>query len=255
MGETEWAAAPGYEAVDGRRTAPAFLVGVLAGMVALAVVWAMTVVLSGTGGDTRTDSGRAAAPTAAAPTASATPSTGAAEPSQQAGAAPSQADRCRRADAELARPLRAARPALDQWEVHVGAMNKLVVGAITPAQAGAFWSRSKVGAIRNLARFHAATRRVPLAGVDCPDPGAVTQASPGLRPCARHVARERDALEAAEIALRTWKRHIRDMRMLDMGHLSPDRANRLWLANWQRGVRELQTFRDADRAVERGRGC
>ena len=43
--------------------------------------------------------------------------------------------------------------------------------------------------------------------------------------------------------------------MLEMGHLSPANATAMWLANWQRGVRELKAFRTADRAVDRSRGC
>jgi hypothetical protein len=249
MGETEWAAAPEYEETDQERAIPAFLVGALAGMVALAVVWAMTAVLSGTGGETSTDSSRAA--TTAAPTAATT----GAGPSDQASAVPGQVDRCRRADAELARPLRAANPALNQWEVHVGTMNKLVAGAITPAQADAFWSQTKLGATRNLDRFDAAAGRDPFAGADCPDPDTLAKVSSDLKSCARHVDRERLALEAAGTALRTWKAHIRDMKMLDMGHLSPAKATQMWLENWQRGIRELQSFRAADRAVDRSRGC
>ena len=251
MGETEWAAAPEYEEAADERTIPVFLVGALVGMVVLAVVWAMTAVLAGTNGETSTDTSRAA--TTAAPTAGTT----GAEPSEQASASgvPGQVDRCRQADVELARPLRAADPALDQWEIHVGAMNKLVVGAITPAQAGAFWAQTKVGAVRNLDRYEAATRKVPSAGVDCPDPDRLAQVSSDLKSCARHVDREQQALAAAGTALRTWKAHIRDMKMLDMGHLSPDKATALWLANWHRGVRELDAFRTADRAVDRSRGC
>ena len=248
MGETEWAAAPEYEGTDGERTVPAFLVGALAGMVALAVVWAMTAVLSGPGGRTSTDSQVAA-------TGAPTTATTGAEPSEPAPAVPDQEDRCRQADAELARPLRAAAPALDQWDVHIGAMNKLVVGAITPAQAAAFWAQTKVGAIRNLDRFEAATQRVPFAGVDCPDPDALDRTASGLRSCARHVDRERQALDAAGTALQTWKTHIRHMQMLDMGHLSPEKATQRWLANWQRGIRELKAFGSADRAVDRSRGC
>jgi hypothetical protein len=249
MGETEWAAAPEYEETDNERTIPAFLVGALAGMVVLAVVWAMTAVLSGTDGETSTDSSRAAA--TAAPTAAAT----GAEPSEQPAALPSPVDRCRQADTELARPLRAADPALDQWELHLSTMNKLVAGAITPEQAGVFWSQTKVGATRNLDRFDAAAQRVPPAGADCPKPDALAQVSSDLKSCARHVDRERQALEAAGTALRTWKGHIQDMKMLDMGHLSPEKAQQMWLANWHRGVREIQSFRTADRAMHRSRGC
>jgi predicted RNA-binding Zn ribbon-like protein len=226
---------------------PAFLIGALAGIVALGLIWAMTTVL--TGSDNGTDNGQVARTPA-------TPATGA-EPTQHAQASPPSGpeDRCRQADAELARPLRAAVPALDQWEIHVGAMNKLVVGAITLQQATAFWHQTRVGAHQRLNRFYAAAREVPLAGVGCPSPGALPQASRELRSCAQHVAQERQALGAARIAMRTWRRHVRDMEMLRTGHLSPAAAQRMWLANWQRGVRELEAYRGAKRAVDRSTTC
>jgi hypothetical protein len=247
MGETEWSAAREAEEPDHRRVIPAFLVGALAGMVALALVWAGATLLTGDG----TDGDRVAAGGATS-----TPTTDA-ELSQQAGASlrPSQKDRCAQAATALARPLRTAAPALDQWAIHVGTMNKLVAGSITSDQASAFWSQTKVGAVENLDRFDAATRRASDAGVGCPAPGALTQGSAALRSCAQHVDREQQTLEAAEIALGTWKRHIRDMAMMRMGHLSPTDANRMWLANWHRGIRELRTYRSAQRALDGSGGC
>jgi hypothetical protein len=255
MGETDWAAAPEYDEPDGERTIPAFLVGALAGMVALGLVWAMTVFLDGAA----TDGRRAATSAETSVATSPEPTTATTEPSpgREAVAAPPSSPQtpCEQADAALTAPLRAAGPALDQWEVHVGAMNKLMVGAITPEQAGAFWSESKVGAVRNLKRFDDANRGVGAAAADCPPPDAVVQDSGERRSCARHVARERQALEAAGTALQTWKTHIRHMRMLDMGHLAPDEASRLWLANWQRGIEEIRDYRAARRVAADSGGC
>jgi hypothetical protein len=242
MGETLWAAPEEHEEPAGGRAIPAFVAGALAGILVLGLIWAATVVLRDNGAPTR--------PAATTPVAS--NAAAAAEPTWQAEALrpPSRTDRCRRADTDLAVPLRAAAPALDQWEVHVGAMNKLVVGAITPQQASAFWSQTRTGAERNLAHFDSVSRRARLAGVDCLPPGTLSHASGALRACAQHVVRERRTLEAARTALQTWRTHIRDMKMLDMGHLSPAVATRLWLANWHRGVRELRTYRTATRAMD-----
>jgi len=255
MGETDWAAAPEYDEPDDERTIPAFLVGAVAGMVALGLVWAMTVFLDGAETDSRRGATSAETSVAASPGSTGTT---APKPGQEAVAATpsSPQNPCEAADAALAAPLRAAAPAMDQWEIHVGAMNKLMVGAITAEQAGAFWSESKVGATRNLKRFDAANEGSDTAGTDCPAPDKVSQAAPpGLRSCARHVARERTALEAAGTALQTWKGHIRDMKMLDMGHLAPDEASRLWLANWERGIKEIRDYRAAQRAAAGTAGC
>jgi hypothetical protein len=247
MDEAERAGAPEYEERDRRPMISGFLVGALAGMLALGLVWATTAILA----DSDSDSGRVAT------TAMTGTATTDAEPSQQPQSSPepSQGDRCRQADAELAEVLRAAVPALDQWEIHIGAMNKLVVGAITLQQATAFWEQTRVGADRNLDRFYSATRRVPFAGVDCPSPDSLTQASAALSSCARRVAQERRAFEAARIAMPTWKKHVRHMEMLRMGHMSPAVATRLWLASWQEGVRELQAYRHAERPVDGSGRC
>ena len=247
MGETLWATAEVNEDPAGGRTIPAFVSGALAGILVLGLIWAATAVLRDEGTGTR--------PAATTSVTRTTPAD--AEPTREVEASrpPSREDRCRQADAELAAPLRAAAPALDQWEIHVGAMNKLVVGAITLQQAGAFWSQTRAGAERNLADFDSASRRVRSAVVDCPPPSTLSQASRGLKACAQHVAREQRGLETARTAMRTWRTHIRHMKMLDMGHLSPDVATRLWLANWQRGVRELRTYRSATRAMDGPATC
>lgn len=247
MGETAWVAAQENEEPTGGRALPAFLTGALAGILVLGVIWAATAVLRDPGTGTR--------PAATTPVASA--ATTDAEPTREVEASrpPSRKDRCRQADAELAAPLRVAAPALDQWEIHVGAMNKLVVGAITPQQAGAFWSQTREGAERNLANFDSASRRVRSAVVDCPPPSALSQAPTALRACAQHVVREQQGLDTARIAIRTWRTHIRHMKMLDMGHLSPEVATRLWLANWQRGERELRAYRSVTRALDGPATC
>jgi hypothetical protein len=241
-GDDEWALG---ETEGDARTIAAFLVGALVGLVSLGLVWGTTVLLTGGDGSE-----------VAASMATATVTLGADSNDDTATPAPtSRIDRCRRADAALAESLRAAVPALDQWEVHVGAMNKLVVGAITLRQANAFWNRTRVGAGRRLDSFYAAARRSRSAGTTCPSPRHLTQASAGLRSCAERVVAEQQALEAARIAMRTWKAHVRHMEMLRMGQMSPTTATRLWLANWRRGVQQIRTYRIAEPAVKGSGSC
>jgi hypothetical protein len=252
MGESEWEEPePEYEEPNRGRALPAFLVGALAGVVALGLVWATTVVITGTDDDT----GRLAASTVTNTVTST--ATAGAEPDHHSDAptGPSRMHRCRQADEELAGLLRAAGPALDQWEIHIGAMNKLVVGAITLAQATAFWNQTRVGAHQHLDDFYAATREIPFPGADCPSPDAVAQASPELRSCARRVALEREELEADQVAMQTWRGHVRHMEMLRMGQMSAATATRLWLASWRQGVRELGATQSAKRAVARSDAC
>jgi hypothetical protein len=254
LGDSEWAVAPGSEEPEDERTLPAFLAGVLAGLVALGLIWAGAALVTGRGPDPRAGADRGAVDAAAStsPAAEAVP-----EPSgEDETASPvTPTDRCRRADAELAAPLHAAVPGLDRWEIHVGAMNKLVAGEITLAQATAFWTQTRVGARRSLDHFYSVARRVPSTKPDCPAPDSVARASAELRACVRHVVREQEALDTAGTAMGTWRNHVHDMEMLRRGDLSPTVATQMWLANWQRGVRELGAYRGAAQAVDRARPC
>ena len=43
--------------------------------------------------------------------------------------------------------------------------------------------------------------------------------------------------------------------MLRMGDLSPEEATRMWLSMWRQGVRDLRTYRSADREARALDGC
>lgn len=230
------------EAPSRRVLVPAFALGAVVGMLLLGLVWGATAVFGGS------DS-----PADKAPTGGANPQQ-AAESSPAAPSRPPPLERCRRADADLAAPLQAANAAMDQWEVHIGAMNKLVVGAISLQQANAFWNQTRVGAHRHLDRFHAADRAVPA--VSCPAPDRVRpHASPALRSCVRRVAADQRALAAARTTLATWGMHVKDMDMLRMGHMTPAQATQMWLASWHSGTRQLHAYRDAEAALDGSGRC
>ena len=160
--------------------------------------------------------------------------------------APTPLDRCRQVVAAQAAPLKSAVAALDQWEVHVGAMNQLVTGAITLDQANAFWNQTRVGAHRNVNAFQAAHRAYRQdTQANCPKPEQLTGSSMPLRACADTVVAQNNAIRAAETSVRTWGRHVHHMEMLRMGHLTPAKATEMWLASWQKGVRELDQYHDA----------
>jgi hypothetical protein len=164
-------------------------------------------------------------------------------------------ERCVDAAHALSSPLAAARPALDQWDVHVEAMNKLVVGEITLQQATDFWNDTRLGARRHVDRFRAAWAELRRHGVDCPAPALMAPGKPALRPCARHVEAEVKVLEAAKTSIDTWDKHVRDMDMLRMGMLSPEDATQMWLSMWRRGVRDLDAYRLAARNPALKKGC
>jgi hypothetical protein len=167
-----------------------------------------------------------------------------------------QRQRCIDAVTATQLPLRRASSSLNQWEVHVGAMNQLVTGAITLQQATAFWNRTRVGARHRVERFERAWGRLQRHGLDCPSPGVLPSGSPRqLRSCSREVAADMRVLHAAGTAIQTWRRHVEAMNMLRLGKMSPSTATQMWLAMWHRGQHEIETYRAAARAAHRVPGC
>jgi hypothetical protein len=167
-----------------------------------------------------------------------------------------QRQRCIDAVTATRLPLRRAASSIDQWEVHVGAMNKLVAGTITLQQASAFWNQTRVGARDRVRKFERAWSRLQRQGLDCPSPGMLPSGSrPQLRSCSRKVAADMRVLHAAGIAIQTWRRHVGAMNMLRMGTLSPSTATQMWVAMWHRGQHEIETYRAAARAAHRVPAC
>ena len=134
---------------------------------------------------------------------------------------------------------------MTQWEVHIGAMNKLVVGAISVAQAQQFWNQTRNGATRNLERFADAQRAYQQRTARCPTPNR--QASEELRECAAVVTAQRRELVRAAVALSTWRTHVHHMEMLRRGEMSAEDATRMWLASWRTGARQVDVYRGAAR--------
>lgn len=174
-------------------------------------------------------------------------------PPQQS--ADTRAARCSEAAAALEAPLGTARPALRQWDVHVEAMNKLVVGEITLQQATAFWNQTRLGAQRNVDRFRKAWTALERTGVDCPAPALLGPAPAAVRSCSRLVEAELDVASTARTSIDTWDTHVHHMDMLRMGTLSPEKATEMWLSMWRRGVRDLDAYRAAARNPLLDREC
>lgn len=231
----------------------AFIGGVLAGVALLGVVWMMASLL-GSGSDEALDTSSGAS-TGGTPGAARSPSS-VVEPALAGRAQPDPLERCVAAAGALDAPLRAVVPTMDQWEIHIGAMNKLVVGAITLQQASDFWNQTRVGAERKIDHFDRAVRVLQRQGVDCPSPGLLPRnASPALRTCVVQVTADLHTLETARTAVNTWEMHVHDMERLRLGKLSPADATRMWLATWQRGADELGDYRQAARDSDRAGGC
>lgn len=156
-------------------------------------------------------------------------------------------------DAQSA-PLEAAAASLDQWQVHVDAMNQLVAGEITLGQANAFWEQTRVQAAEKVHRFHDAESAYTGGDHACEVPGTARGEGADLAvlsACEQGVAQRDEALEAARVSIETWHHHVMDMEMLRVGKLSPDRAVRLWLKSWEQGVADLEDYRSELRNADR----
>jgi hypothetical protein len=165
--------------------------------------------------------------------------------SSEASAADRRLSRCQQVYAAQQKPVRAAAVAMAQWQIHIGAMNKLVVGAITLQQATAFWNSTRVGAHAHLDAFAAADGHLRQLTVRCPSPVHHAEAGRQLAQCERAVAADWRVLDLARTALGTWGHHVKDMEMLRMGTMSPATATQMWLQSWQKGQQEVTTYRAA----------
>jgi hypothetical protein len=231
----------GDRETDLPRTLLGFAVGLLIGMAVVGLVWLVM------------GSGNGAQATGANDRALGDPALG---PQESKPAAPTRLQVCRRADARTVRALQAAEPALSQWEIHVGAMNKLVAGAITLPQATAFWNQTRVAARQHLDDFRQAAHHATSGPDTCStDSEAADQtsasATPRLRSCQRRVAADRSALASATTAIDTWASHVEAMDMLRMGHLSAAKATQMWVASWHEGMRQIEAYHQA---VDQARG-
>jgi hypothetical protein len=213
------------------RPGAVYLSGVATGLAALVVVWFLMAVV---GSDASAGPARA----------------------QFAALQGSTVARCATAADAISQPLRRAAASVSQWEIHVGAMNKLVAGDITFAQATAFWNQTRRGAEHRIRAFGRATSLLQRRGVDCPVPEWLpSHSSAHLRMCARRVVADLRALQAARTAIQTWRQHVHAMDMLRMGRVSPSTAEHLWLMMWHRGQHEIVAYHLAAAAASRIHGC
>lgn len=168
------------------------------------------------------------------PTESSSPSAGA-----------RQLQACRTVSKTQSDALAAADRSLAQWRVHVGAMNQLVSGQITLAQAQAFWNRTRVGAAARVAKFEKADGAYADVARRCPSHSSSVSAPRQVRRCMAGVRARHRAIDAGSVAIATWKHHIRAMEMLRSGQLTPQMATQMWLQSWHLGVRQLDEFMKA----------
>ncbi len=233
------------------------LYGMFVGAVLVGLVWMFSDNVRGSGdsspsggshaADTERQVGLVDAGSAAPSSTGATQNTTGATQDKQALRAAVLGD-CRKVYRAQATPLHAADTAMAQWQVHIGAMNQLVLGVISLPQATQFWNQTRVGAAAHLHAFRAAVAALGKPSVLCPAPPSAT--SPGkLIDCEHAVAARFDVLQAAQVALGTWRMHVMHMDMLRDGKLTPQQAETMWLKSWHEGQQEVTRYRTATQAA------
>lgn len=151
-------------------------------------------------------------------------------------------EQCRSVWTAQSRAVRTASGSLAQWELHVDAMNQLVAGKITLAQATAFWERTRHGALARVARFLAADARLSARRPDCVQLASVRTGPAALRSCMRRVDARDELVALAARSIATWTHHIHDMDRLLAGQITPEQATKMWMRKWQKGQQQIDDF-------------
>ena len=157
---------------------------------------------------------------------------------------------CRTVQRHLSPNLVAVESAVEQWRIHIDAMNDLVAGRITLDEARAFWEATRVQGKHSLAAWMRTDASYRAARTECPPPGTGSGPNDALQAC-RVVQQGGDAvLAAARKTLPDWDRHIRHMDALRNGNLSPTRALHLWHGMYQSGRDGLRLYDAARRDLQ-----
>jgi hypothetical protein len=157
---------------------------------------------------------------------------------------------CRARWQQQRQPLQAGQSSLQQWRVHVRAMNELVAGKISLAQASAFWNQTRKGAMHRIMRFEQAMNSYEEAAPECasealPTADEASSSETAGQDCVLAAAAGDRLLLAAKTALTTWKHHVHDMEMLRMGQMTAAQATQMWQMSWQAGRDELARYNQA----------
>jgi hypothetical protein len=146
---------------------------------------------------------------------------------------------CRAVFAQELQAQLAADTSMAQWQLHIDAMNQLVAGKISLAEATAYWRSTRKGAIHRVHRFRKLDGLLVGSDHACTDVGTKDSRVTACVQATRAVSR---SLDAARTATRTWRHHIREMEMLRRGDISPTRALTRWVAMWQSGQDQVERY-------------
>lgn len=139
----------------------------------------------------------------------------------------------------------AANASIDQWKLHIQAMNQLVAGQITLQQATKFWAQTRMGAIHKVQAFD--KERKKLIGLQCP---GQSSSGPQLTACQRATTAYAKVVKAARATIRTWHMHVQEMEDLRAGRITPTQALHMWHRMWHRGERQVHHYHQTLQAAQ-----
>jgi hypothetical protein len=146
---------------------------------------------------------------------------------------------CQKATALANDAIEAADASIDQWELHIDAMNQLVGGEITLDQARKFWAKSKVASKEKARAFRDVDGRHRNSELDCTGP---IGADKRRAQCVDRLAAAEQALTEARKAVKQWEHHIHAMDLEAAGKLTPQQVTRMWLASWKAGIHQVGDY-------------
>lgn len=158
---------------------------------------------------------------------------------------------CRDAASDANHAVDAADSSIDQWQLHIDAMNQLVAGEITLDGARKFWAKSKVKSKEKAHAFRVADQRY-REGEKCtaPDTGRDQRTA-----CAARVKAANQPLSEARTAVKQWEHHIHAMDLEADGKLTPAQVTKMWLASWKAGIRQVGEYEAAAGKYRGLTGC
>lgn len=229
------------------------------GLVAAAVVVVLAGALtfaqtrSSSGGDPTTSS------TPGTPSASAggsgTPSPQPSPSHQSSPAADAKALRACAAEVSSAdKVVAAAAQGVSDWSDHVQARTDMLKGRISVSTMDSIWKRTRLAGQADQSRFHAARH-----GYDSTSECArLRSGSAGTGPAADCLARSKaakDAVAAADAAMRDWKSHLANMSLYAHGQMSSMTAQDKWVSAWRDAPPHISAYRSARAALEKAPPC
>jgi hypothetical protein len=131
----------------------------------------------------------------------------------------------------------AANVSLDQWKMHIRAIDEVVAGHLTLRQAQSLWTRTRKGALHKADTFQALADEASQG--DCP---TGTSAPARLRACQRAGRAYGKAVAAAEDTTHVWEMHIKQMEDLPADTITRQQTH-MWRDMWKTGQQLLATYR------------